>query len=53
MTIPEKTTLIKVYIPKTLRKEFKQICKDDGIAMSARVELFILRLIEKRAKQDN
>ena len=35
MTIPKETTLIKVYIPKTLRKQFKDICKADGIAMSA------------------
>lgn len=51
MPIANDTTIIKVYLPKTLRDEFKGICELDGVAMSDRLEKFILRMVEKRGKQ--
>jgi hypothetical protein len=50
MTIAKDTTIIKVYLPKKLRKKFKEICELDGVAMSDRLEQFILRMVEKRGK---
>jgi hypothetical protein len=51
MALPKETTILKVYIPKTLRDEFKEICEADGVAMSDRLEQFILRMVEKRASK--
>lgn len=50
MTIAKDTTIIKVYISKTLRDEFKEICGMDGVAMSDRLEKFIERIVEKKSK---
>lgn len=50
MTIAKGTTIIKVYIPKTLRDEFKKVCEVDGVAMSDRLERFIERIVEKKGK---
>lgn len=45
----KNTVIVKVYIPKTLRSQFKEICEFDGVAMSDRIEQFILRVVEKKA----
>jgi hypothetical protein len=50
MTIAKDTRIIKVYLPKTLREQFKEVCEYDGVAMSDRLEQFILRMVEKRGK---
>ena len=50
MPLPKETTVLKVYLPKKLRQQFKEICEADGVAMSDRLEKFILRMVEKRGK---